>query len=335
MNNHVLRSLTALLLISVFSVSAETDKVSHNAKAGKEASGTAIARVGEKFISEQDFNAEFYQHLQSRFYHGKPPEGQIEEVRQQVAKSMITRTLLIKEAGRQKITCDQQVIQETIKRYDERYKSSEKWKQNRDSMIAVLQQRLCDNDRLKQIEIHVRNISAPTQTQLRNYYRSNIDKFTEPGRQRISVILLGVDPSASKNSWDAAFSEAQRIRTEINKGASFSEIASLHSSDKSAENGGDMGYLHKGMLSVAAEEEINKLTIKEISEPVRLLEGVALFRVDERLPERTRSYDDVKQRLQELWSRDESNKAWENYKKRLWSKASIEVFDPRLAKRID
>ena len=96
-----------------------------------------------------------------------------------------------------------------------------------------------------------------------------------------------------------------------------------------------MGYLHKGMLSVAAEEEINKLTIKEISEPVRLLEGVALFRVDERLPKRTRSYDDVKQRLQELWSRDESNKAWESYKNRLWSKASIEVFDPRLAKRIN
>lgn len=335
MINITSRSFAALLLLSVFSVNAETEKVSNDIKVNKETDKSVFARVGDKIISEQDFNNAFYQHLQSRFYHGKPPESQIEEVRRQVAKSMITRTLLLNEASRQKVACNQQVIQETIKEYDARYKSSKKWKQNRDSMITVLQERLCENDQLKQIETKIRKVSSPTQAQLRSYYQSNLDKFTEPGRQRISVILLGVAPSAPKSSWDAAFAEAKSIKVEIAQGAKFSEIASLRSSDPSAQSGGDMGYLHKGMLSPAAEETIDKLSIKELSEPVRLLEGVALFRVEERLPKRTRSYDEVQQRLQELWARDTSNKAWENYENTLWSKASVKVYDPKLSERIN
>ena len=335
MINITLRYFTILLLLSVFSVNAETVKVSSDVKVDKETAKPVFARVGDIIISEQEFNNAFYQHLQSRFYHGKPPEGQIEEVRQQVAKSMITRTLLLNEASRKKVECDQQVIRETLLQYDERYKSSSQWKENRDTMITVLQERLCENDQLKQIETNIRRVSSPTQAQLRSYYQSNIDKFTEPARQRISIILLGVAPSAQKSSWDAAMAEAKSIKVEIAQGAEFSEIASLRSSESSAQNGGDMGYLHKGMLSPAAEDAIDKLSIKELSDPIRLLEGVALFRVEERLPERTRSYDDVKQRLQELWARDTSNKAWENYKNTLWSKASIEVYDPELSARIN
>lgn len=335
MINSTLRYFTILLLLSVFSVNAETVKVSSDVKADKETAKPVFARVGDIIISEQEFNNAFYQHLQSRFYHGKPPEGQIEEVRQQVAKSMITRTLLLNEASRKKVECDQQIIRGTLLQYDERYKSSSQWKENRDTMITVLQERLCENDQLKQIETSIRRVSSPTQAQLRSYYQSNIDKFTEPARQRISIILLGVAPSAQKSSWDAAMAEAKSIKVEIAQGAEFSEIASLRSSESSAQNGGDMGYLHKGMLSPAAEDAIDKLSIKELSDPIRLLEGVALFRVEERLPERTRSYDDVKQRLQELWARDTSNKAWENYKNTLWSKASIEVYDPELSARIN
>ena len=89
------------------------------------------------------------------------------------------------------------------------------------------------------------------------------------------------------------------------------------------------------MLSPAAEDAITKLTINEISEPVRLLEGIALLRVTERLPARVRSYDDVKSRLHELWIRDTSNMAWEDYKNKLWSGANIEIYDQKLSARMN
>ncbi len=337
MKMKVLYGFSVLLLLVVYSVNAEPQSKPDDRKhvVVKQPNNNVFARVDGKIISEQDFNSAFYQHMQSRFYHGKPPEAQIEEVKQQVAKSIITRTLLLNEAARQNVACDKQAVEKTISQYDARYKSSERWQQNRELLVKTLHSRLCENDQLKQIEISVRKVPDPTATELRSYYNSNIDKFTEPGRQRIFVILLGVDPSAPKNSWDAALAEAKSIKLEIESGADFMEIASLRSSDESAQAGGDIGYLHKGMLSPAAEEVIANLSIGEISEPVRLLEGIAIFRVTERLPARIRTYADVKPRLQDLWIRDTSNTVWENYKNKLWSGASIEIYDQKLSSRIN
>ena len=51
-----------------------------------------FASVGNSQISETEFNNAFYRHMRSKFYHGKPPEDQINIVRQQVAESIITRS---------------------------------------------------------------------------------------------------------------------------------------------------------------------------------------------------------------------------------------------------
>ena len=43
-----------------------------------------------------------------------------------------------------------------------------------------------------------------TDDQIQAYYDANPDKFTEPRRQRVSVILLKVDPSSGSEAWQAA-----------------------------------------------------------------------------------------------------------------------------------
>ena len=312
-----------LLLSGQMSVAAEAQgKKTQNVESAK-----MFASVGESQISESEFNNAFYRHMRSKFYHGKPPEDQVENVRQQVAESIITRTLLIEESRRQGLQCNEQAIQATIQQYNKRYASSEQWQQNRESLIGALEQRLCEDDLIRQIEEKVRKVSKPTEQDLTIYYESNLDKFTEPARQRISVILLQVAPSAPKSVWDAATVEAKSIKAEIEQGGDFAEIASLRSADKSAQNGGDMGYLHTGMLSPAAETVGDELALKQISVPVRLLRGVAIFRVDERLPARVRSYSEVSARLRDLWERQQSENKWAGFKDKLWATTPIKIHD--------
>ena len=290
-----------------------------------------FASVGDSQISETEFNNAFYRHMRSKYYHGKPPEDQVNQVRQQVAESIITRSLLVEESRRQGLKCDEQAIQATIEQYDKRYASSEQWHQNRESLLGKLKERLCEDDLIRQIETNVRKVSQPTQKELTEYYQTNLDKFTEPARQRVSVILLQVAPSAPKTVWEAAMAEAKSIKAEIEQDGDFSEIASLRSADKSAANGGDMGYLHKGMLSPAAENVVNALPLNQISDPVRLLRGIAIFRVDERLPARVRPYSEVSSRVKDLWERDQSENNWTSFKDQLWATTSIKIYDPSVS----
>lgn len=331
MSGKSLHSIYPAIFLLLFSGQIAVAAEANTRQLQKSTSPKMFASVGDSQISETEFNSAFSRHMRSKFYHGKPPEGQVDQVRQQVAESIITRSLLVAESRRQGLRCDEQAVQATIQQYDKRYASSEQWQQNRESLLGKLKERLCEDDLIRQIERKVRKVSNPTEKELTEYYKSNLDRFTEPARQRVSVILLQVDPSAPKSVWDAAAAEAKSIKAEIEQGGDFSEIASLRSADKSAQNGGDMGYLHKGMLSPAAEKVVDELSLKQISEPVRLLRGIAIFRVDERLPARVRSYSEVSTRAKDLWQREQSDNNWASFKDNLWATTPIKIYDPSVS----
>jgi parvulin-like peptidyl-prolyl isomerase len=160
---------------------------------------------------------------------------------------------------------------------------------------------------------------------LRAYYAANPEKFTEPERFRVSSILLKVDPSAPAAAWDAAMAEAVGIVSRLRAGGDFRELARLHSGDASAEQGGDMGYLHRGMMGSRAQVAIDAADLGVVTDPVRLLEGVAIFRVDERPVRRLHPLEDVAERAQDLWLREQRESRWSEFLDGLSKQAEIHV----------
>ena len=168
-------------------------------------------------------------------------------------------------------------------------------------------------------------VEPPAESALRAYYHANPALFTEPEQTRLSVILLRVDPSAPRTAWDSAADEARAIRKRIQAGADFAELARIHSNDVSASKGGDMGYLHKGMVPAAISEQLAAMKAGEVSEPIRILEGIALFRFEDRKPERRRGFDDVRERASQLWIRAEGERRWSAFLAGLRRGASVEI----------
>jgi parvulin-like peptidyl-prolyl isomerase len=124
------------------------------------------------------------------------------------------------------------------------------------------------------------------------------------------VILLKVDPAAPKAAWDKARTEAAALRKRIAGGEDFAALARRYSGDATAADGGDMGYLHRGMLPDGVDKVADKLKPGEVSEPVMLLEGVALIRLNERKAAQQRSFAEVRERAGDLWQRDEGDRRW-------------------------
>lgn len=71
-----------------------------------------------------------------------------------------------------------------------------------------------------------------------------------------------------------------------------------------------MGYVHRGMLPEAVHGVVDRLKPGMIAEPVQLLEGVAVLRLDDRRLARQRGFAEVRARAGELWQRDQAAAAW-------------------------
>lgn len=269
-----------------------------------------FARVGDAVITQDEYSAAFNAAARSKFYHGKPPEGEVALLQREVGDQLVARMLLVREARQRGLRPDANEIQKTLQGYEQRYAGSEQWKKNRDKMIANVTGRLEEDSLLAQLEKVVRNVPRPAQKEVRAYYAANPEKFTEPEQLRVSVILVKVDPSSPTEAWLKADEEVKNLIKKLQSGADFAALARERSADDSAKQGGDMGYLHKGMLPDGTQAILNALKVGEISNPVQLLEGMGVFRLTDRKTAKLNSFEKVESRAADLLHRDLTDQAW-------------------------
>lgn len=286
------------------------------------------ARVNGRAILANDFDKLYSATIRQRFYHGKVQDGELDVVRKEVLETLIDRSLMLEDAERRGLKPDDVKIDQEIAGYDARYAKSEMWKTQRDQLLPGVRSQLAKQSLIEQIEKLYRAIPSPSALDVKAYYDQHHELFTEPEKLRLSLILLKVDPSAPKTVWDQAREEGMAILQRIRKGADFSEMARLHSSDQSGARGGDVGYVHRGMLPEGIHEKMDKAVIGEVSEPITTLEGVALVRLDERVVPKLRDFPDVETRARELLVRDLEGQAAKSALAQLRAVAKIEVLAP-------
>jgi len=270
----------------------------------------AFARVGDLTITRQQFEAAVVSAARNKFYHGAIPESEIAKLRRDVGERIVNDALLLREAKRRQIVADAAAIQKTLDGYDARYKGNPDWQKQRGEMLAGLRQKLEEASILEQLEAAVRKVPEPKVADVEAYYAAHPDKFTSPEQVRVSLILLSVDPSSPKPKWDAARDEAAAIIKRLQAGADFGQLANLHSGDPSAAKGGDLGYVHRGVLPEPAQEALDRLKTGQVSAPVVLLEGVAILRLDDRKPAHLNALAAVADRARDLLRREQSEAAW-------------------------
>jgi len=316
-------SRTALLVLALSAAGGQS--AAGAATTFRTMDDSVYAMVSGKVLSFADYQSAVRAEVRRRFYHGAIPEGKLESVRSAAGKGLITRALMLQEVQRRDVTPDAKRVQEAADKYERRYRGKEKWEKNRARLMPRLLRYLRDQDALRKLAQQIRHVAPPSEIQLRTYYERHPDKFTEPEQYRVAVILLGVDAGASTKVWDAARTEAMDVFKRLRTGASFAEMARLRSSDSSAARGGDMGYVHKGMLALPVQKIIDKLKPGEFSEPVALLRGVALFRLDDIRAAKRNDFETVPARVRALWLREQGESAWQAFIERLWQTSKIVI----------
>jgi parvulin-like peptidyl-prolyl isomerase len=288
-----------------------------------------FATVGDAVITWREYRNAYNHDAKNRFFHGKPSDDVLAAFQREVGNKLVDDILLLKEAKRRKLKPDNAAVNEELQKYEQKFSRDPKWPDARKRVLPVLTKELQDENLRRQLEAKVRNVPQPTTKQLREYFDAHPDKFTSPPQPKVSVILIRVDPSSTEEEWHKATEEADGLVKRLRAGEDFASMAREYSGDRTAEEGGDMGYMHAGMLPGLPEQTVAKLQPGETSDPVRLLEGVAIFRLTDRIQPPPLSFEDSRHRAKELWLIEQGNIAWKALNTKLRQQTPVHIDESR------
>lgn len=307
--------LLGLILISGSVAAADPGGSSTPGDAAASSQGAmkdTFAIVGGEKISMEEFRANLRVGIRQRFFHGNIPDDELKSFRREVADKLVNDVLLRQEAERRGLKPDEELVEKKLKEFEKEYGRGDDWKKQRAKILASLREKLEQDSLVSQLEKQVKDVPKPGAAEVRQYYRQHPEKFTTPEALRVSMILLTVDPSSPSSVWRDAFDKAKDLVKRIRRGDDFAQLAYKYSGDNSAKNGGDLGFIHKGMLSKDAQTVIDHMKEGAVSDPVQLLRGIAIFRLDERKPPVLNDFDQVAARARALVERKRAEQAWSN-----------------------
>ena len=290
---------------------------------------TPFATVGDIKITWREYREAYNSQAKNRFFHGKPGDDVLAAFEREVGNKLVDDILLLKEAKRRKLKPANSFVDQGLQKYDRTFANDPKWPEARKRVLPAITKKLQDESLRIELEKLVRNIPPPTTEQLKTYFNAHPDKFTSPAQPKVSVILIRVDPSSLDEEWNKATEEANGLVKRLRAGEDFAKLAHEYSGDITAENGGDMGFLHAGMLGGLADETVSKLQPGETSNPVRLLEGVAIFRLTDRIQPPPLSFEASQHRAKELWLTEQGDIAWDSLKAKLRKQTPVHIDESR------
>jgi parvulin-like peptidyl-prolyl isomerase len=143
-----------------------------------------------------------------------------------------------------------------------------------------------------------RDVSLPSDEEVRSFYENNAEKFTRPEQVHAHHILIRVKKGEGEKAWNKAKKKITSIRKKITAGEiTFAEAAKESSEGPSGERGGDMGFISRDRLDEDFSQAAFSLETDTLSEPVKTDFGWHLIKVTERKSSKQVPFEEVEDRL--------------------------------------
>lgn len=153
---------------------------------------------------------------------------------------------------------------------------------------------------LKYIEVNGADLKAdtqPTDDDLKKRYQSELSRFGMPEEREVSHILVNVPKNAAPAQQKAALDKAEKIAADATP-ANFAKLAQQDSDDLGSKlQGGDLGWLQKGVTNQAFDAAMFALQKGQISKPVLSDEGYHIIYLRDVRSGQTKPFEQVRDQL--------------------------------------
>lgn len=288
----------------------------------------AIAQVGMASVSQSTFDE-----LKAAYEAaGRAPDkhkraDEYRRFEQALAEHLVILEVLRQEASAFKVTVTEKDVAEELERIKGMFQGDENRLEAaleaQNLTMEQLTQSIRQNLWLDRMKAAVAKDVTVTEKEVKAYYEAHKPEYVEQESRTVRHILISpfrtlsdgtVSSTASEGEWEAARSEAEKVRNEIQNGADFiSQIEKYSDDDATKENGGKLGAVIRGQMVPAFEKAVFSLQKSDLSEPVKTQYGYHLIQVTDITPKKQVAYDQVKEAIRTALLGQKQTEAWEEW----------------------
>ena len=309
----------ALIIVVLFAASGCKQSLRRDVGAGA-SNEKSIAMVNNEPIALEGFMDAYQLFLTrwDRFIKNDPTKKQ--EIKELVLSEMIDEKLLDQEVRRRGIKIEEAEIQKQVARLTAPWTSSDiqevAKRSNQDfaSWRESLVRRL-SHEKLIQQEV-VSRIRI-TKRELRAHFERNKKDFVQPEQVRVRHIAVG------------STADYKRVQRRIKQGQDFLELVKKYSITPDRENGGDLGFVERGVLPVEFDQAIFAMksigSVSSANKPVKSQIGYHIFRLEGRKPKTNLSFEAAVPKIREILISERQPEEFKKWIQHLRERATIKI----------
>ncbi len=260
-----------------------------------------VAQVNEGVITLSRIRREMNEAIETFVQEGKTREAataEIESKKGELIANIINEELILQKGKELGFDADIEaqinqrlagiMKQQNIKSLDVLYKEMEKSGVNPQEIREVWRKQIT-RDLVLQREVDSRIYYGWTAKEIKSYFEANKTKFTKPETVTISEIFLNF----AGRDGDAVREKAKQIVAQARSGADFGKLAVENSERPDvSQTKGKAGTFNVKDMDERFTKALQDVKAGGVTEPIELVEGMEILRVDERTKATTESFFD-------------------------------------------
>ena len=288
-----------------------------------------VVRVNDQIISRSDVERQEQQLLQSAAQQNAAPEDVAAE-QKNMLRDMIDQQLLLSRAKELGLNADSDVIrrldeirkQNKLDSLDELERAARKEGVNFEDFKAQIRNQL-----LTQMVVRdeVGRRLQMSQADMLKYYNEHKADFQQPEQIRLSEILIPTADNASPAEISQAEAKANDVKSQLDKGADFADLAKKYSGGPSAAQGGELGVFKRGALAKVLEDQTFALKVGDSTAPTRTRQGFVILKVTQHDQAGPAPLKDVTPQIEEAMYMQAMQPALRTYLSKLRENAYVDI----------
>jgi peptidyl-prolyl cis-trans isomerase SurA len=176
----------------------------------------------------------------------------------------------------------------------------------------------------------VRNRVKVTDEDLRSYYQRHASEYAGEDEVHVRHIFLPLPEGAPAAEEAKARASGEKILQRLAAGEPFDAVAKEVSKGPGAQDGGDLGWLKRGVVQKALEDAAFALKAGQVSAIVRVGPGLHILKVEERRVGGAKAFDEAKEEIRERLTNEQLDSYKQQYLEELRRDSLVDVKLPEL-----
>jgi len=295
-----------------------------------------IAVVNGEIITQNEFNAAFEPYLKriDETYPGSDKEAIIRQTKAALLQRFIDDLLIEQEAKKAGTSIKEEEVMEILRdslarqniRMEDFLKKTESEGRSLETVKNEVRGQMM---RTRLMRREIKSKVMISDQEIGEYYNRHRDEYEGKEAVRIKQILLLIPKNADEETKTGIRNEAQQILNRAASGEPFDLLAMKYSQGPEAQQGGDIGFIEKGVIIPEVEKAAFSLPLEQISNVIESSLGFHIIKVIDKRGAGLKKIESVREEIKTKLEDEKLEKKYDEWISAVRKKSFIEKRYPR------